>query len=107
MPTAHSLPQKNLSSQLWISEICKCVYNACGSLSPRFRLNVCTTPQPGNLTCPTRNVDAYSADSVADATTVGIIALMKQMEAIGAALSAQSPREKIPPALERASDSLR
>ena len=82
------------------------------SLSQKFSVLDCGYPRSVSVwimlvtAWRTKNAYAYS-DSVADATTAGIITLMKQMGASGAALSAQSPRNKIPPALERASDSLR
>ena len=56
--------------------------------------------------CPTLKAAAYSI-SVADATTVEMITLIKLMGAFGAAPLAQSPSKRIPPARDHASDSLR
>ena len=52
------------------------------------------------------NAAAYSV-AVADVTTVLMITLRKQTGVLGASLSAQSPKNRMPPALDRASDSLR
>ena len=48
------------------------------------------------------NAAAYSV-AVADVTTVLMITLGKQTGALGASLSAQSPKNRMPPALDRAS----
>ena len=52
------------------------------------------------------NAAAYSV-AVAEETTVLMITLRKHIGALGISLSPQSPKNNIPPALERASDSLR
>ena len=56
--------------------------------------------------CPTMNAAAYSV-AAAEVTTVLMITLRKQIGAFGASLSAQSPKNRIPPARDLASDSLK
>src|SRR5450830_214992 len=81
-------------------------------LSQKISVSFCGYPRSVNVwrmliaACPTINAAAYSV-AVAEVTTVLMITLMKQIGALGASLSAQSPKNKMPPARDRASDSLR